>query len=45
MDDVGTRMYVCSDTDYCGGRLSTDGAAGSGEGSQQHDRASSRVRP
>ena len=26
MDDAGTRMYVCSDTDYCGGRLSDDGA-------------------
>ena len=21
MDDAGTRMYVCSDTDFCGGRL------------------------
>ena len=21
MDDKGTRMFVCSDTDYCGGML------------------------
>ena len=24
VDDEGTRMFVCSDTDYCGGRLDTD---------------------
>ena len=30
MDDEGTRMYVCSDTDYCGGRLdATDATGGS----------------
>ena len=26
VDDQGTRMFVCSDTDYCGGRLETDSA-------------------
>ena len=24
VDDEGTRMFVCSDTDYCGGNLDTD---------------------
>ena len=28
MDDEGMRMYVCSDTDYCGGRLDAAGATG-----------------
>ena len=31
MDDAGTRMYVCSDTDYCGGRLASDDPEGSGD--------------
>ena len=30
MDDRGTRMYVCSDTDYCGGRLGDSGDRGEG---------------
>lgn len=28
MDDEGTRMYVCSDTDYCGGRQGAVGKPG-----------------
>ena len=28
MDDEGTRMYVCSDTDYCNGRLCRAGEKG-----------------
>ena len=33
VDDEGTRMFVCSDTDYCGGRLETDhAAAATGDG-------------